>query len=344
MLKILWAFLLGPCAFASGTGVGNGGDIVFQYLESTREALLQTIHRDPVEASLCRTGDLNHEQREFCRNFFRAILPKIQTLNEVSSRTDFVLREEPLFVIGPDGKPQPVAARTALGPAGPIEFHYGTISFYSPKQILFLLAHEFVHKAEFRGAFVTDNDPIGPFPRGRRLIDAFATSVAELAGQYGTIGEEFLVFDFFSCSIYFHDAELTKISGFSPRRYLDKGDLQRFETSIGKRPLDLTLGARDSKKSMLYLEAHFSEDKGCLEQSGSQRQSNLQILRVDEDDHGNARPPVQVAFAELRGYNPTCKKRGEFSLGYGGFRFDCEFAGSFTQFGRARVGRTVNRP
>lgn len=97
-------------------------------------------------------------------------------------------------------------------------------------------------------------------------------------------------------------------------------------------PLDLNLGARNGQKSMLYLQARFTEDSGCLELPESNRAFRIQIVQVIEKEDGTTLPPDTLAESMIRGYNPTCAKSSDFHLDHGDFRFECKFSGSFTQF------------
>lgn len=100
--------------FNSGTVVGNGGDPIFEFFEASRASLIESLKvvlYDPKERdSFCQLEALSSAQSAFCRDFFLAVIPQILQLSQGPNRTLFVLRENPLTVIGPDQKPMIVAA------------------------------------------------------------------------------------------------------------------------------------------------------------------------------------------------------------------------------------------
>ena len=144
---ILIVTLLIPVfSLASGTVVGNGGEPLLHFLEASRFALVETlkyIHFDPkINDSICSEETyLSPVQQQFCRSYLLDIMNKIISLNIEPKIVPFALREDTLLVTGPDGKPMPVAARTDLGEAGPIEFHLDSIKLMAPKALLQLIHH-----------------------------------------------------------------------------------------------------------------------------------------------------------------------------------------------------------
>ncbi len=189
-LFLLFIFIK-PYVFAGGTVVGNGGDPVFEFLETARFSMIESIKylisKAEEQTQFCEKKSLNTDQIEFCRKYFVTLAPEILRLSQGKDKTFFVLREDHLKVIGPDGKPMIVAARTNLGPLGPIEFHRDSVKTLLPTQVLFLMIHEFQHKSNFDGIAITDNDPIGPFTHGRDLIDAASESLVALARRNGKV-------------------------------------------------------------------------------------------------------------------------------------------------------------
>ena len=63
--------------------------------------------------------------------------------------------------------------------------------------MLFLITHEFQHKANFAGKAVTDNEKIGPFATGRDLLDPVATAVVLVARKKGKVESQFGIRDIF---------------------------------------------------------------------------------------------------------------------------------------------------
>src|SRR5437868_1359891 len=144
-LALLILLFMPWLSYGSGTVVRNGGDPIFYFLEATRYSLVETlrvIQGDETEAKkFCNISTLDQSQIDFCRQYFFEIVTQMMTLNQGISKTLFVLREGPILVTGPDGKPMPVAAQTQLGPQGEVEFHRDSIKLMPPAQVLFLIAH-----------------------------------------------------------------------------------------------------------------------------------------------------------------------------------------------------------
>ena len=136
-------FLLLPSfqlVYGGGTVVGDGGDPIFEFLEATRFSMIESIKiliNDPAERKVfCQQKTLNLQQKKFCSDYFLSIASEVLRLNQGLEKTLFVLREKSLEVIGPDGKPMMVAARTDLGSNGPIEFHRDSIKTIDRKSVV----------------------------------------------------------------------------------------------------------------------------------------------------------------------------------------------------------------
>lgn len=326
------ASMLAPLAtFASGSVVGNGGDPIFHFLEATRFAYVQTIAlavKDSAEAStFCTPAQLSPAQSRFCREFFFAIADGATALNTGTAKTVFVLRENPLLVTGPDGKPMPVSARTPLGSAGEIEFHRDSLRMMSPSQVLFLIAHEFGHKVAFNGGFTDDNSAIGPFSSGRELIDSMADAIVDVAKRRGKIGTQYGLRDTFDCRSSVQGAVVgTRAS--TPRLFLSP-DLMSYETSISRNPTDTVIYVPETGTTDLMFRFVISEPANCgeLPSPVAARKTVLSILRLTKTENGDLED--LLTEKEIPGWNPMCDSQAtSFGLGYRNVNFSCAFRGT----------------
>jgi hypothetical protein len=313
---------------ASGTVVGNGGDPIFEFMEAARSSMVQTIKAiatDPAETkSFCAEASASSEQIQFCRQFFLAVSLDILKLSQGEQRTAFVLREDPLLVQGPDGKPMVVAARTDLGPLGVIELHRDSVKTLLPTQVLFLIMHEFQHKVIFQDHSVTDNEKIGPFVNGRELLDTVSTALVTVAKKKGLIGSQFGIRDIFDCQA------ITDVSQFgaklaSSRLFLSE-DLMSYETSIGKNPMDGSIYIPESRESTVLLRFVITEPNNCG-MASSARKNRVQIIRSVQKL--NEATVETVLESKDLTENPMCPgANSQFEIANGPLRFSCTYFGS----------------
>ncbi|QLY25164.1 hypothetical protein [Bdellovibrio sp. KM01] len=311
---------------ASGTVVGNGGDPVFEFLRATRESMNATmkfvLNQPEEKEKFCQSNRLSVEQVQFCRDFFFKVGHQILTLSSGDKPTDFVLREEPLYVQGPDGKAMSVAARTSLGPEGAIEFHRDSMRTMAPVQVLFLITHEFEHKVLFEGRAVTDNEKIGPFKSGRDLLDAVATSLVSVAKRKGKIGSQFGIRDLFACDASNGTGQFgAQIAG---SRLFQDENLMTYETSVGGNPMEGSIYFQEDYNSVLRLKFVITEPNNCGEETNG-RKTVVQILRSKATDKGRDETVVStVIFAD----NPICKSNLRMIVRYGEIQFSCQYFAS----------------
>lgn len=315
-------------ANASGTSVGNGGDPLLYFLETTRYALRQTLtflDSDPASnEKICDSlQNLTPDQRADCTLFAQQVLKPILALNVPLNPTPFVLRDEPLIVIGPDGNPMPVAARTELGPQGPIEFHRPSIALLSPSQMVLLMAHEFGHKAAFRGANVEDNPPVMSFPNGRLLLDSFGAAISSWAMTKGYITSNFTLLDLFNCEIA-NSGGSFRSSTWIPRKFAGN-NFGTYEITIGFLPTDpIKIEGTELDGNTLHLRLRVSETKSCLEDNAG-RKSELEVIRLFA---GEQRTEL-VAHSDFPGFNPICDPaKNNLTIEASGFRFTCAYSGT----------------
>ncbi len=331
----------------SGTVVGNGGDPIFEFFEASRASLIESLKvvlYDPKEQeNFCQLEALSSAQIAFCRDYFLAVIPQILQLSQGPNRTLFVLRENPLTVIGPDQKPMIVAARTELGPNGPIELHRDSVKTLVPTQALFLIAHEFFHKVSFEGIYVADNGPIGPFDYGRDLLDAAAKYLVSLAVRTGRVGTQFGVQDIFNCEVHVGSATVG-VAVSSNRMYLTK-DLSSYESGIGLPPTE-TVYVPETENSSIVLRVRITEPNNCNEQS-SGRKTSLKILRktVFHDRPSQADALREIELTE----NPMCQKANpNFEISWEQIKFSCKYFGSIgttkSPFSLNRLGFRIPKP
>ncbi len=320
--------LCGGKVFAGGTVVGNGGDPVFEFMEAARTSMIETLkviaHDSDEQAIFCKQAPLNEEQIQFCREYFLVVLPDMLRLNQGLKKTLFVLREEPLLVNGPDGKPMVVAARTESGPLGPIEFNRDAVKTMLPTQVLFLMTHEFQHKSNFKGTFINDNDPIGPFVNGRELIDYAAKYIVSVARRKGKVGSQFGIRDIFDCIV------MTGTSQFGARlsssRLFRAEDLMSYETSFGKNPTDGAIYLPETSNTSMVLKFGINEPNNCGDPDQS-RKTSVQIVRRITLLDGSIQDQ-EVSHLELSS-NPMCPNYDpKIEIVWQQIKFTCQYYGS----------------
>jgi len=315
-------------ALGGGTVVGNGGDPIFEFMEAARFSMIETLKilvRDSEEQkSFCQHTSLTSEQSLFCQDYFLKITPEILRLNQGSNKTVFVLRDQRLEVIGPDGKPMVAAARTLLGPVGPIELHRDSVKTLRPTQVLFLLTHEFQHKSHYNGIYVNDNDPIGPFARGRDLLDAASKSLVSLARRKGKVGTQFGMSDIFDCLVNIRNSKF--LARIVTSRLFKSEDLMSYETSSGKNPYDGSISLPETNNDSLLLRFNIHEPNNCGE-ADSRRKTFLQIIRSQTDKVGVIHEAI-LAHAELP-INPMCPGSDpQLVITWEAVSFSCQYYGS----------------
>ena len=327
MLSLIFALLVPFGAYASGSVIGNGGDPLFYFLEATRSSLIETAKQilDKEGSSFCEKPELTQSQSEQCRKFFFTIAEELLRLNQGPNKTVFVLREQTLLVEGPDKKPMPVAARTQLGNKGEIEFHRDSIHLMSPSQILFLMAHEFGHKALFDGRYVTDNEPAGVFASGRELIDTMAAAVVESAKRFNKVGSQYGLRDNFECRVLVGETKFG-VRTSSPRSFMNQA-LMSYETSLSRLPTDSVVFVPETDETDLVFRAVINEPANCDEKWHEGRKTELSILRQFRT--AERREDEVVVAKTLLGFNPICEKtRSAVELSYGRATFSCKYFGT----------------
>lgn len=315
---------------AEGSAVGNGGDVVSRFLETTRYTLKEALRRVLVvpanQPSLCESqNNLTADQKLECRDFIVKVARQIIELNSRPEPTRFLLRDEPLWVKGPDGVARQVDARTQLGSEGEIEFFYPQIRNFAPAQLLTLITHEFGHKVSYEGRFVEDNAPTRAFSSGRALLDAAGFALTTFAEDQAIVGRYFRLFDSFSCTVTGVGGSWGT-QGASPRLFTERGDFDRFEAGIGIRPNDLVVWALEAPGIRLHFRAELREAHGCRIAETDGRGVKLAIVRENTRHHSEE----EVASQAIDGWNPVCESDPRpLKLEFGGYVFECAYAGSF---------------
>ncbi len=327
LIEILVA-VWGSFALASGTVIGNGGDPVLQFLEAARYSMLETtkVFLNDADASqnFCQTQQIDDSQKDFCQEFLRATAQSILRKGYNEKKFKFVLRSQPLHVVGPDGAPMVVAARTTLGPEGPIEFHRDSVKSMLPTQLLFLIVHEYLHKVEFQNSYVDDNTPIGPFSSGRDLLDAVALALVKLASDTGRVGNRFGIQDSFNCKVNVGGAGLN-VTLLTNRLFLS-ADLMQYETNIGQSPNDAQLSVDEDSANQLHFRMRIFEPGNCGDPD-SQRKTDLSIVRVTSLENGELQEELLSSQSTFT--NPICAGNSKsVELAYDQVKFKCSYFGS----------------
>lgn len=355
-LLILWSAINFISIAKASTGVGSGGDVIDLYLESTRLSLLDSLESlvskpsngdslcdckaDPNNNPLCgKLRALTPDQRQLCRAFILETASEIITLNlgrPSRSRVPFLLSMEPITVADPNGNLRPVSAATPLGPDGPITFHYDSVRMLSPMFILALIAHEFGHKATFRGEIIDDNPIIAAFDfpgGGRALLDAVGAGVAWYASTADFVGREFGVMDTFTCDVLETTSNMgLPAMGDSQRLFLSRDKLDAYETGIGFSPRQLPCNWRNDQATIISFQLKIHEDQGCSNKSSAKASRYTTIetwiyhLAVKPGD--TPPPPEKLREVQMKGFNPICEADPTvpivFDLAYGARNYHVE--------------------
>lgn len=329
-INILIFFCLHQVSWAGGSVIGNGGDPLFSFLETTRFAFVETLKLRETrnEIDYCTNlKELSSDQKDFCLQVFTESFTQFLILNLDTSKVKFILKEEQLLVYGPDGKPMPVAARTMLDKESPIEFHRDSIKYYSPYQTFLLIVHELGHKIIFRGKYIDDDTPIGPFASGRELLDAMAKSLALVAKKNGKIGSNFGLRDFFSCVTKFDNGFQTKTTTSSARMFFSD-NFKKYQSGLGRNSSDSNISVIESNESQLIFKFLIEENNNCSI-SLTNSKTTVEIIRVYEKHRNQTpRPDEQIEILELS-QNPICEKEPTpLILSTRGVTFSCLYIGS----------------
>lgn len=325
-ISILIGFLTSQ-SLASGTVVGNGGDPIFEFMRATKESMVETIkfilNEENERNTFCKTNHLSDSQIQFCRDFFLTIASDILRLSQGEHQTPFVLRDGPLYVVGPDGKAMIVSARTNLGPDGPIEIHRDSVKMLPPTQVLFLITHEFEHKATYNGRSISDNEQIGPFSSGRDLIDAVASAVVSVAKKKGKIGTQFGIRDIFQCTAIADSIQFG--AQIVSSRLFQSEDLMSYETSVGKNPLDGSIFFQENINTHLRLRFTISEPNNCGE-TNPNRKTTVQVVRATTQ---NGTTIEDILANKVFATNPMCPQENpNLDISHQNIRFACKYYGS----------------
>jgi hypothetical protein len=332
------AIFSAPAPVFAGSAIGNGGDIFSHYVESSRFAMKESIRRltqnkDDLN-QLCESQqNLNPEQKEECRSFITQTMRQILALNERTPIPLILLRDEPLFVEGTDGKTREVDARTQLGSAGDIELNYGRVKLYSPFQMLTIITHEFGHKVFFNGKVIEDNQVTPTFATGRMLLDNAGMAIATYAQKKGIIGSYFKLLDHFSCQIHsVPGANPMGASGFSSRTFSSQQVFGRYETGIGILPGNLDVYLIDSVTSEIHFRALIHEEASCSQEPTSRRWTKLSLVRTYSAVGDQTNKPEEILTEKtIDLWNPICDEKASrfpMELSYGNFKFECFYNGS----------------
>lgn len=323
----LVCFLMASLAFArSGTGVANGGDPTFESLRETKIILQRTLRwliDNPQDPSLCKYAFYD---KELCFEWIMKAAPQILKITEGPEATAMVLRREPLYVPDILGKPMFVAARTTVGPTGPIEFHRDSIKIMPQNDLLFLMAHEFQHKVIFRGKYLKDDTSIQPGLSGRDLLDDVARVISGVAEENRWLERISHIQDSFDCKVTKNGLEFgTKVT--SKRNYLGHR-ITDYKLSIGRTPLDPTLYVRENAKASLRLKFVVTDFNNCgVPLDVVWRNTNIEIIRTTELNEENF--DEETLAQSTLPYNFMCPgQKNKFDITYKDVTFTCSYSGS----------------
>jgi hypothetical protein len=298
---------------SSSTIVRNGGDALLAQLRQSSQALGKTAEfLLSSKTSIHCDGPTTDGSQEKCRDLLKQTAPQLLKLIK-NREVDFILTEEILRVKS-EGRLQTVSARTALGPAGAIEFNRKALQTLSSSTVMFLLAHEYMHKILLDGKYLEDDEVAAPFSDGRDLIDTLARTLARIAAEQGYLAIESDIRDIFSCTVSNDGIKSTaKLS--TPRRRVSNLDIT--ETSFGLKSLDAAFATTDKNNVTWDLLFLITSREECADESAI-----FKLPKVIQISH---REKI-VARQELE-FNPLCSDKA-FGISFEKIQFTCQFLGS----------------
>jgi hypothetical protein len=310
-------FILPSVAFGS-TKVGNGGDIMAEFLEQMRFAIadvsFNVIKQGKID--LCnKVTRLNAEEQAYCNLKISELLPELLKLMESRPIVPLRIQEEEIFIELPGGTKRPVIAITNCGKDGPINFNFSGVKLLSPVSLFHLMAHEFFHKVPFEGAdCLQDLDTPGPFSEfegGRRLIDAMAESLQIYATSVGKIGRDMGITDSFNCTIrdpqdpfvHPHVANTTRL-------FSGEVTAGKYTAGVGLLPRDGNCALESSNlKYKISLNLKINENGNCKHQEQiGLRSTTVQLVKSYSSLDPNIPPQKSEVLDEkiYEGINPLC--------------------------------------
>lgn len=317
--------------FASGSTIANGGDPLFSFLEDTRFIMNRVALEfgdSKVQEQICEgLKNLSFDQKNYCKRFILATREDLRNLNSGEQKTKFTIEKEPLYVERPSGGKITVAARTLLGPAGPVEFHRGTLLTLSPFNLALLMVHEFGHKVDFEGGHITDDKKYGPFATGRELLDTVGKAYATYATQKNYIGSYFGVNDYFNCESRFPGTALRPrpYRGRSPRIYYSS-DYKVYETGVGRNEDDFHVEEYDADFNLISFKIKISEQFACGQVGSETSKTRLEIVKTPAPNENGELLPTEILNSYEISGNPLCSDMREpMTLGVPGLEFSCEY-------------------
>lgn len=321
--------------FSGGSSIGGGGDPLYFYLEATRSKMLDVIRtyrsKPEVRETFCRQPRITDEQKTFCQEFFSTTSDQIFSLNSGDGKTRFVIRTEPLVVVGPGGEDIPVAARTPLGPMGEIEFHGERLRSMGPHSLLMLMAHEFGHKVAWNSQYINDLDSMGPFTSGREFLDVLGEAVLEFAKDNNLIGNQFGLYDRFDCEIRQPQSRPVMTRTTNRRTFIGAQEAGNYLAGFG-------FGDDSSAPSVLEYNAKImmrvviKDVNSCAltPEASSARKTDFELVRIFNPTVEIPDPSEDKLISKsLPGVNPLCTDKViPLNLSFGGFEFSCHYSGT----------------
>ncbi len=332
-------FILSLSSFSmighSQTSIGNGGDTVDQFLLSTKEQIVSVFYEVQYDTSkrmnylsFCNETSITSLQRKTCRDFIENTHAELLNLLLSEDSPEYILEFDPIYV--KDGNTRrPVAARTEFDPKKPIYFYYDAIKWLSPKRLMALMIHEYIHKVRYKGSPIKDGKTreYPGFRTGRKIIDSVANTYANFAANRGLIVDSYQIMDQFYCAIKTPSSEESGqlgVIGSSPRSFngpISRPDFNHFTSSIGLNLHDMKVFVeKQDERIELKLEA--IHKKGCDPESAYS--TTLTLIKQGLDSE-------VIEEVNFQQKSPVCNPKFAFEISGEDMTFKCQYEGSFGQ-------------
>ncbi len=219
------------------------------------------------------------------------------------------------------------ALKIAIRGMDTFPLHRSSLRTMAPEIVLGLIAHEVLHKVQFQGRSLRDNEVVAPFASGRHLMDNYTKALVAVAKRHGKVGANFGVRDWFECNVSVGTVKFVHLAS-SFRQFLS-ADLNSYRTSLSKFPGDVTVGVSEGPASSLLFRVVVHEPANCADMV-SGRQTEMEIVRVFSRQRDQPQKPEEVVAARLlKNFNPICSEENpSISMAFENIAFECNYFGS----------------
>jgi hypothetical protein len=280
-----------------------------------RNATKTTIAAISDEGFTCL--NLSEEKARTCVQYFTEVKGFLLAGID-SSLVNLEVVSDDLTTQSSSGSALRVMAKTDLSNEGSILFDERLVRLESNFNLFILLIHEFLHKSEHRGGFVSDWQSVGAYKYSATMFNDIGYALAVYAVERGYLSEITGAEDRFICSFTREDEDNEHYNMITGRRLCEGSDSASdcYVSESGKDkyypPLHLSTIQESMKVSLRV------EQRGmCDTIEGS---SSTKII-VEDTRQG-------VKQVHLFKYNPMCEETRILNVNHGEWQLSCTFVGT----------------